>query len=185
MGTVEKIVGSDLVLLWLDDHICKENNCTDLKNEFESNTTSIHLFHDVDRCRRFVRTIRNKKLYCIIQGKYAKDIIPDLIQYTTSPVVYIFCLHMYPLSEWAQDYECVREGGMFDHEKDLLGKLTNDLADYADSKVQEYRIKRAACDEWAQQLTNNAKRLRTDQCTLTFNTNPFDNQERSGEQPDE
>ena len=46
------------------------------------------------------------------------------------PVVYIFCLHMSYLKEWAEEQECVLRGGMFDHEKDLLGRITKDVQEY-------------------------------------------------------
>jgi hypothetical protein len=184
MGTVERVVGSDMVLLWLDEHICQDDTCTELKNEFESSTaTNIYLYHDVDRCRRFIRKLRNKKAFCIIQGRHAKDVVPDIIQYTNSPVVYIFCLEMLKYTEWAQDFQCILEGGVFGHEKDLLAKLTVDLSDYANQKAQEYRVKRTACDEWAKNLTNTAKRLKNDQYTLTFPTDPFSDQDTPGVEP--
>jgi hypothetical protein len=183
METVENVVGSNVVLFWLDEHICRDNNCTDLRREFESNTTNIYLFHNVEQCRRFLPSVRRKKVFCIIQGKHAQDIVPDIIRFTTEPVVYIFCHYMLTLTEWAQDIRCVLEGGIFNHEKDLLGKLTTDLADYANLKAQEYRIKRAACEEWAENLTNNAKRLRTEKCTLLFKIDPFDNKETPCEEP--
>jgi hypothetical protein len=187
MEIVEKVVGSDVVISWLDEHIGQNGNCTELKKEFESNTTNIYLFHDVDRYRRFLKPIPNKKYFCIIQGKHAKTIVPGIINFKPSPMVYIFCKHMLPLTEWAQaeNIQCILDGGIFDHEKDLLEKLTTDLGDYATLKVQEYRVKRAACDEWADRLTKSAKRLRTEKCTLTFRANPLDDQEESGQQPDE
>jgi hypothetical protein len=186
MAIVEKVLGSDIVLLWFDEHIGHAENCIDLKNEFEETTAnSIYLFHDVDRCRQFIRKIRDKKAFCIIQGKYAKTIVPDIMQYTKSPVVYIFCFHMITLTEWAQDIPCVLEGGIFDHEKNLLVKLTTDLSEYASLKVEEYRTKRAACDEWAANLTKTAKRIKTEQCTLPFRTDPLDNQDTPGVQPGE
>jgi hypothetical protein len=188
MEIVEKVVGSDVVISWFDEYIGQDNNCTELKKEFESSTTNIYLYHDVDQYRRFLKSIRNKKHFCIIQGKHAQTIVPDIINFAIPPVVYIFCTHMFTLTEWAQaeNIECILNGGIFDHEKDLLGKLTVDLADYATFKVQEYRVKRAACDEWADKLTKNAKRLRTEKCTLPFfRTDPFDAQETPCEQPGE
>lgn len=181
MAAVERVVGSNTVLLLFDEHIGKNGNYTDLKNEFESNTgTNMYAHHDVENCRRFIRRIKNRKPFCIIQGKHAKELVPDIIQYTKSPVVYIFCENMFALTEWAQDIPCILQGGIFNHEKDLLTKLTVDLADYASLKSEEYRIKRQACQEWAEHVTNNAKRLKNDQCTLTFREDPFDNQETSG-----
>jgi hypothetical protein len=184
METVEKIVGSDVVLFWLDEHIGKDGNCTPLKQEFVSNTTNIYIFHDVDQCLAFFKLIKNKKAFGIIQGKHAKTLVPKLLEYTTlSPTVYIFCFDTAALSDWAEDYECILAGGIFDHEKDLLGRLTRDLSDYAVSKVQEYRFKRAACEEWAQNLTKNAKRFQADKFTLTYSTDPFSDQETPCKQP--
>ncbi|CAF1329917.1 unnamed protein product [Adineta steineri] len=185
MGSVEKVVGSDIVIIWLDDHIGQTNNCTGLKEEFQSNTTNIYLFHDVDQCIKFVQSIENKKLFCIIQGKHAKTMIPHIEKKSNSPVVYIFCFNTLALSEWAQNYDCILAGGIYDHDKDLLARLTKDLADYAAIKAQEYNFKRQACVEWAENLTKNAKRFRTEQCTLTFSTDPTDdNKETTCEQPE-
>ncbi|CAF0806496.1 unnamed protein product [Rotaria sordida] len=187
MDTVEKIVGSDVILLWLDEHIGQTENCIELKQEFESNTTNIYFFNDVDQCRRFLSLIKQqqKKLFCIIQGKHAQAIVPDIIKYGISPVVYIFCFDMSHLQEWALDIDCILTGGVFTHEKDLLARLTHDLSDYANLKVTEYRVKRVACDEWAQNLTRNAKRFRNEQCTLTYRTDPFNEQESACVQPNE
>lgn len=183
---IERVVGSDIIVLLFDEHIGKTGNCMDLKKEFESSTvTNIYAYHDVEQCRRFIRKIRDKKPFCIIQGSHAKELVPDLRQHTTSPVIYIFCQHMFPLTEWAQDIQCVLDGGIFNHEKDLLAKLASDLADYALLKTEEYRIKREACEEWARKVTNNAKRMKHDQCTLTYRTDPFSEQETPSEQPRE
>ncbi|CAF0880610.1 unnamed protein product [Adineta steineri] len=185
MGSVEKVVGSDIVIIWLDDHIGQTNNCTELKQEFESNTTNIYLFHDVDQCINFLQSIRNKKLFCITQGRHAQTITPHIENLFNSPVVYIFCLHVSALAEWAQNYDCILAGGIYDHERDLLARLTQDLAGYAAIKAQEYNFKRQACEEWAENLTKNAKRFRTEQCTLTFSTDPTDdNKETPCEQPE-
>lgn len=184
MGTVERILGSDVVLFWLDEHICKDDNCLQLRKEFEANTTNIYLFHDVETCRQFLKLLRNKKVFCIIQGKHAKSLVPDIEKATTLPVVYIFCFYMLDLCKWGKDFDCILEGGIFDHEKDLLASLTRGLADYADTKAQEYKLKRAACEEWAEKLANNAKRMKTEQCTLLYKTDPLDERDSAGEQPE-
>ncbi|CAF2991528.1 unnamed protein product, partial [Rotaria sp. Silwood2] len=76
-------------------------------------------------------------------------------------------------------------GGMFTHEKDFLARLAHDLPVYANLKVTEYRVKRAARDEWAENLTRNAKQLRNEQCTLTYRIDPFNEQESACVQPNE
>jgi hypothetical protein len=184
MGTVENIIGSNVVLFWLDEHIGVPENCTKLKEEFKSNTTNIYLFHDIDVCKRFLPSIKDKKLFCIIQGKLAKTIVPEIVKYTTKAVVYIFCFDMSYLTEWAMDFDCILEGGIFDHEKDLLAGLTSCLAAYAEVKTQEYSFKRDACAEWAADLTKNAKRFRAEQCTLPHKTDPFSDKETPCKQPE-
>ncbi|UJR37163.1 hypothetical protein I4U23_029872 [Adineta vaga] len=179
---MEQVAGSNVVLLWLDEHICRHENCRKLKEEFENNTTSIYLYHDVEQCRRFVDTVKHKKLFCIVQGKHAQTLVPFIAENTIEPVVYIFCLHIIELNEWAQTYNCILNGGMFDHEADLLTKLTRDLADYAELKAQEYRMKKRACENWARNLTENTKRFHAKQCTLIFKTDPFSDQETPCEQ---
>ncbi|CAF2113922.1 unnamed protein product [Rotaria magnacalcarata] len=179
MEAVERIVGSGVALFWLDEHISQPGVCTKLKQEFELNTTNLYSFSTVDQCRSFLKLVKNQKLFCIIQGKLAKIVVPDIDRYeqSLSPVVYIFCFDVSAYSEWGQNYDCILRGGIFDHEQDVLARLTHDLSQYAALKVQEYSLKRAACDEWAQNLARNAKRLRTDQCTLPFRTDPFSDKE--------
>jgi hypothetical protein len=182
MATVETVVGSNVVIFWLDEHIGQPENCIELKEEFQSNTTSIYLFHDVNQCLKFLPSIGDKKPFCIIQGKHAQTIVPVIADSATSPVVYIFCFDVVALKDWGQGYDCVLNGGIFDHEKDLLARLTQDLADYANLKAQEYRFKRKACEDWAANLTKNAKRFRQEKCTLPFRTDPFSDQETPCEQ---
>lgn len=129
------------MVLWLDEHIGRDENCRDLKMQFRQLTNNLKMVDSVDSCRQCLPYLQNRKLFCIIQGKHAKEIVPEIVKITSpsvKPIVYIFCLHMIYLNEWAQEQECVMEGGMFDHEQDLLSKLTRDLDDYAKQKSIEY-----------------------------------------------
>ncbi|CAF1265581.1 unnamed protein product [Adineta ricciae] len=142
---------NNIMVLWLDDHIGRDENCRALKAEFRQITTSLKMVDSVRSCRECLPYVKNRKLFCIIQGKYAKEIVPDIVQIVSSsikPVVYIFCLHMISLVEWAQEQECILEGGMFDHEKNLFNKLRNDLNDYANQKSKESQ------DKWSAVITN-------------------------------
>ena len=183
MDIVERVVGSDVVLFWLDDHICQDGNCQDLRNEFETNTSHIFFFHDIEQCRGFLKYVKGKKVFCIIQGKHAQTIVPDILNETSvPPVIYVFCFNVTVLTAWGKCIDNIVQGGIFDHEKDLLGKMTTDLADYANLKVQQHRVKRDACQEWAQNLTQNAKRFKQEKNTLTFALNPLTDEERTSEQ---
>jgi hypothetical protein len=43
------------------------------------------------------------------------------------------------LTEWAAEQECIMNGGIFDHEQDLLGTLTKDLNNYVKEQQAEYQ----------------------------------------------
>jgi len=133
---------SNIMVLWLDDYIGRDENCRALKMEFRQITNSLRFVDSVDSCRECLQHVKNRKLFCIIQGKYAKEIVPDIVKIVSpsmKPIVYIFCLHMIYLNEWAQEQECIMEGGMFDHEKDLFERLNKDLKDYVKQKSIEYK----------------------------------------------
>ncbi|CAF3405471.1 unnamed protein product [Rotaria sp. Silwood2] len=133
---------SNIMVIWLDEYIGRDENCRALKMEFRQITNNLKMVDSVDSCRQCLPHVKNRKLFFIIQGKYAKEIVPDIVEIVSSsmkPVVYVFCLHMIYFIEWAQEQECVMEGGIFDHEKDLLSRLTKDLNDYVKQKSIEYK----------------------------------------------
>ncbi|UJR19315.1 hypothetical protein I4U23_022444 [Adineta vaga] len=136
VNSTDILTQNNIMVLWLDDHIGRDENCRALKEEFRQITNSLKMVDSVRSCRECLPYVKDRKLFCIIQGKYAKEIVPDIVQIVSSPsssmkpVVYIFCLHMSYLVEWAERQECIIEGGMFDHEKDLFNQLRNNLNDF-------------------------------------------------------
>ncbi|CAF0904826.1 unnamed protein product [Adineta ricciae] len=183
MQALEQVIGSNVILLWLDDHIGRPENCQELKKQFPS-SEKLCLFYEVESCVQFVETVKNKKVFAIIQGKYARDIVPCLEQHTSDPVVYIFCMNVLEHKSWAEEHDCILKGGILDPEADLLTRLTQDMADYATSKASEHESKKRAFEELAQYLTREAKRLRAEQCTLMFKTDPYSGQETPCVQPE-
>ncbi|CAF1142237.1 unnamed protein product [Adineta steineri] len=132
---------NNVMIIWLDEYIGRDENCRELKDEFRQITNSLKMVDSVESCRRCLEHVKDRKLFFIIQGKYAKQVVPEIVQIippSMKPVVYIFCFNMTYLMEWAQEQECIMEGGMFDHEKDLLDTLTNDLNNYVKQKSAEY-----------------------------------------------
>ena len=124
---------SNIMVLWLDDYIGRDENCRALKMEFRQITNSLRFVDSVDSCRECLQHVKNRKLFCIIQGKHAQEVVPDIIEATSSslePVVYVFCLHKIYLVNWACEQQCVLKGGLFDHEKNLFAKLNNDINKY-------------------------------------------------------
>lgn len=125
------------MVIWLDDHIGKDENCRALKNEFRRLTNSFRVDSEVEACRNYLHNIKDRKVFCIIQGSLAKEIVPDIeriIPEEMEPVVFLFCGIMTNYTKWAEDYDSIMRGQIFDHEKDLLARLTSDLNDYAIKK---------------------------------------------------
>ncbi|CAF4480480.1 unnamed protein product [Rotaria sp. Silwood2] len=110
---------SNIMVIWLDEYIGRDENCRALKMEFRQITNNLKMVDSVDSCRQCLPHVKNRKLFFIIQGKYAKEIVPDIVEIVSSsmkPVVYVFCLHMIYFIEWAQEQECVMEGALInDH----------------------------------------------------------------------
>ncbi|CAF1603358.1 unnamed protein product [Adineta ricciae] len=131
---------NNTTIIWLDEHIGLDENCRDLKNEFRQITNSFKMVDSVESCRQCLPYIKNRKVFFIIQGKHVQEIIPHIVQIMSpemKPVVYVFCLHIAYLNEWAQEQEYIMEGGMFDHEKDLLARLTSDVKKYIQQQSEE------------------------------------------------
>jgi hypothetical protein len=128
------------MVIWLDAHIGQDENCRALKNDFRRLTNSFRVDSTVEACRNYLPNIKDRKVFCIIQGSLAEAIVPDIeriIPEELEPVVYLFCGKITNYTEWAQDYISIMRGNIFDHEKDLLGRLTLDLNEYAIKKNQD------------------------------------------------
>ncbi|CAF1229414.1 unnamed protein product [Adineta steineri] len=141
MNHFDILARNNVMIIWLDEYIGRDENCRELKEEFRQITNSLKMVDSVESCRQCLEHVKDRKLFFIIQGKYAKQVVPEIVQIippSMKPVVYIFCFNMTYLMEWAQEQECIMEGGMFDHEKDLLLRLTNDLNNYVKQKSVEY-----------------------------------------------
>ncbi len=130
------------MILWLDEWIGRDENCRDLKMEFRRLTNSIKFVYTVESCREVLLNVKNRKLFFITQGKLAKEIVPDIeriISPSMEPVVYLFCAKITKYNDWAQEHDCIMAGGIYDFDKDLLGRLTHDLNDYIMQKLTESR----------------------------------------------
>ncbi|CAF1046165.1 unnamed protein product [Adineta steineri] len=130
-----------VMIIWLEEFIDRDEDCGQLKNELRQITNSLKMVDSVESCRKCLQYVKDRKLFFIIQGKYAKQIVPEIVQIippSMKPVVYIFSFNVIHFIEWAAEQECIMEGGIFDHEKDLLLRLAKDLNDYVKQKSAEY-----------------------------------------------
>jgi hypothetical protein len=96
-------------------------------------------FTDPNLCYAAIEKYQDKRILFITSGSLGQHIVPHIIQnfqqIFTDPVtndpyssVYIFCLDIPLHYGWAVEYyEYIQ---MFDHEADLLARMTRDMANY-------------------------------------------------------
>lgn len=130
-----------IMIVWLDAHIGQQNNCQDLKDRFRQLTNSFRVASTVEECRSFLSQIKDRKVYFIIQGSLSEDIVPNIEQIIPEemePIVYLFCFDVSKYVEFGLDHDCIGvRGQIFDHQDDLLVRLTNDLNKYACNKITD------------------------------------------------
>ena len=123
------------MIVWLDAHIGQQDNCRALKDKFRELTNSFRVASTVEECRSFLPQIKDRKVFFIIQGSLSKAIVPDIEQIIPDemePVVYLFCFDTPRYVEFGLEHPCILDRGqIFDHQDDLLEKLTSDLNKYA------------------------------------------------------
>jgi len=126
------------MIVWLDDHIGQQDNCRALKDKFRELTNSFRVTSTVEECRSFLPQIKDRKVFFIIQGSLSEAIVPDIEQIIPDemePVVYLFCLDRAKYANFGLEHDCILQGQIFDHQDDLLGKLTTDLNEYACKRI--------------------------------------------------
>ena len=123
------------MIVWLDAHIGQQDNCRALKDKFRELTNSFRVASTVEECRSFLPQIKDRKVFFIIQGSLSKAIVPDIEQIIPDemePVVYLFCFDTPKYVGFGLEHPCILDRGqIFDHQDDLLEKLTSDLNKYA------------------------------------------------------
>ncbi|CAF1374138.1 unnamed protein product [Rotaria sp. Silwood1] len=130
---------SQYSIIWLDV------NSSDLKSSFRNKLVDAQTFTNVDRCLEYIRYHSNESIYLIVSGSLAKEIVPEIYEFSNLIQIFLFCGSVSNYAEWAMDY---RDKIMiFDHEDDLLERLWNDLQTTLCEQAEQY-LKRA--DEYKQ-----------------------------------
>ena len=132
------------MVIWLDFHIGLDENCKALKSDFRRLTNCFRVESTVEGCRSILPHVKDRKVFFIIQGCLAKSIVPDIeriIPEDAEPVVYIFCRDIAEHRDFGLEHPSIIDrGDICDHGKDLLGRLTNDLNEYAFKKLANYGL---------------------------------------------
>ena len=131
-------------------------------------------FTDLNECYAAFETYRSYKVFFITSGSLGQDIIPRIMDnfrdVFTDPVtgeprnqIYVFCGAMVDHAEWAVEYD--QHVQMFDHEADLLVRMTFDAATYFRTRGERMRAANELDDalrycKWSKKLYLNYERLK-------------------------
>ncbi|CAF2940792.1 unnamed protein product [Rotaria sp. Silwood2] len=126
-------------IIWLDA------NSSDPKSSFRNKLVDGQTFTDVDRCLEYIRSHSNESIYLIVSGSFAKEIVPEIYEFSNLVQIFLFCGSISSYAEWAMDYR--NKVMIFDHGDDLLERLWNELQTALCEKATQY-LKRA--DEYKQ-----------------------------------
>jgi len=116
----------NFVVVWLDPQV------DEFKDDYEKSIThlrsivnTIETFNDIDKCIKFLNTIKDERIFVIVSGGFGQQIIDELQKMRTIITVYIFCFDKDKHSKWAKNYTKIKE--VFTDIKPLCEMLKKDV----------------------------------------------------------
>ncbi|CAF1183832.1 unnamed protein product [Didymodactylos carnosus] len=148
------VLGNGPAVIWLDAHIGAEGNNRDMKKLFNDQVSAslelppinevdalicgyvddwravgapVKATDTVEKAEALIAEFQDKDVKFICSATLGRLIIPKLVkQFPHILSYYIFCGNISLHLDWAMDYiDCLQ---MFDHEDNLLARLTKDIA---------------------------------------------------------
>ena len=113
------------------DNLIRTPKCS-LANvhHFKDGGKRLLMFSNIDKCVKFIEasSVSKNTLFVISSGSLGRYLVPRIIDYKCVSIIYIFTCNIATQVHWAIQY--VDKINIFDHELDLLVRLTRDLAEY-------------------------------------------------------
>ena len=132
--------------------------CTDPKllADLSAEAYCLKYFSKIETALAFIRNSSTKTIFFISSGSIGKEIVPRLVELSNVKEIYIFCRDISEHVEWAEPYTD-RISNFFQHQDDLLERLTNDIGKYLEAKGDQFVTNDAPwqaknCYAWAQKL---------------------------------
>ena len=113
-------------------------------------------FSKIDTALNFIRNHPEKTIFFISSGTIGEKIVPELVHLSNVEYIFIFCGNISAHAGWAADY-VDRISNFFEHQNDLLERLTHDIGKYLENKGDQYekddaRWQAKNCYAWAKKL---------------------------------
>lgn len=95
----------DLIIIWLDQNINQiKENISKRKIHLPEIINSLEMFDDIDQCLRFIKTIKEEKIFLIISGSLGTAIVNVLNNSSRILSIYIYCLDERHPKIWSKNY---------------------------------------------------------------------------------
>jgi hypothetical protein len=171
------------MIIWLDKHIGKPEECILLKKSFfmaMDPTTGLfernlnpddidrsilfnvffivrlehvefifQAFNDIEKCYRTIEENLHKRIFFITSGSMGKIIVPSLVKlhpetFPENNPIFIFCANLImkpvgdavPTNAWLQEF--LENVLPFDHQDDLLARMTREMSNYFAAEAQRF-----------------------------------------------
>ena len=129
---------------------------SDLLASLRNEVYCLNYFSTSDAGLKYIHAHPDKKIFFISSGTIGRIMVPEIVALPQIKAIYIFCGNIAFHLEWALDYQ-YQAFLMFDHEDDLLARLTLDLGQYVESKGDRYEAHKdffqaRNCFIWAKKL---------------------------------
>lgn len=132
--------------------------CTDpaLLKKLSADFYCLKYFSKIDTALNFIQNHPEKTIFFISSGTIGEKIVPELVKLSNVEYIFIFCGNIAAHAGWAEDYT-ERISNFFEHQDDLLERLTADIGKYLENKGDQYekdddRWQAKNCYAWAKKL---------------------------------
>ncbi|CAF1245736.1 unnamed protein product [Adineta ricciae] len=98
------IIGN-VVIVWLDQNINESSdNYRNSIHKLRKIVNSIEIFQDKDKCIKFIREIRDEKIFLIVSGSLGQQITSTIHELPQLHSIYIFCYQKSLHEQWAKKF---------------------------------------------------------------------------------
>ncbi|CAF0873577.1 unnamed protein product [Rotaria sordida] len=144
-----------------DDSILCAN--PDMLKKLSDEVYCLKYFPTIEKGLEYILKNSDKKIFFISSGTIGKIIVPQIANLPQIQGIYIFCGNISYHTEWAGEY-AENISGMFEHQDNLLERLTRDIAAYVERKGDQYKTNEAIlparnCYAWSKKLLIRAKQV--------------------------
>ncbi|CAF1522358.1 unnamed protein product [Rotaria magnacalcarata] len=135
----------------------------DMLKELAEEVYCLKYFSTVEDGLDYINNHPEKKIFFISSGTIGKIIVPEIANLPQIQGIYIFCGNISHQVIWAGDY-VDKITAMFEHQDNLLERLTQDIAKYVESKGDQYKtdgdnVEARNCYSWSKKLLVRRKML--------------------------